>query len=478
MIELDHSAVIKATLAGFVLLVGQACAETTPEPTRSAPPQLTPDTNLGVQSVRPAAGSEPGFAVPHPANFESVLSGETLALYRALPPEFQEALQAYAAWGIALDLVPVLVDQKMRQWRSKPAPMSEVLTTIGYQKFQDLAPRLYKQALYLLYFYPYVLATEESPAAQQRALERMVSAMHEGEPSDRYEPLLPRDAAVYEFTDRETNLPLDLHEILTSDILTRYQSLPFEYQQALRDYARTITDTQQIPIAVGHGVLNLPESAGPLKDILSPDAYEKFKGLATPVKVVYVLAWYPEVLKHLRDPDLRKQNLEQLAVAMHEEMYAEQHSIHYCLSNLEGVLLPEAIRRLDSLGPNLQQAFPDSLRFEPFNYDMLLPLSIKQWEVFLLKAPPGLEMPSLEDKLSEEGRQQFRRLSLDHQRVLRNRQYVSPILSRAGGLASHSPKGTLPSNILEFYGRGLPSELSKLLVSQITPWSGGCASAA
>ena len=78
-----------------------------------------------------------------------------------------------------MDLVPVVVDQKIRQWPSSPAPMSEVLTAAGYQDFQELGPRLHLQALYLLYVYPYVLSAEDDPAAQQQALDGMAASMRD-----------------------------------------------------------------------------------------------------------------------------------------------------------------------------------------------------------------------------------------------------------------------------------------------------------
>ena len=47
--------------------------------------------------------------------------------------------------------------------------MSDALSSTGYQMFQDLSPRLFKQALFLLYFYPYILITEQGIEAQQHS---------------------------------------------------------------------------------------------------------------------------------------------------------------------------------------------------------------------------------------------------------------------------------------------------------------------
>ena len=390
---------------------------------------------------------ESGFAVPHPTDFEDILSGDTLAMYQDLPPEFQQALQAYAAWGIAYDLVPIAVDQKMRQWPANPAPMSDILSPVGYQKFQELDPVSYKQALYLLYFYPYVLSTEEDPDAQQRALERMVAAIHEGEPDDPFEPPLPQNPDAYKYPNRDPSEPLNFHDILTGDTPSRYQNLPPEYRQALWDYAQTIDGSEQIPVAIERVVLNLPENPESLVDVLSLDTYEKFQELDTSVQVTYLLDWYPKVLKEQENPDTRKRTLEQLAIAMYEE----KHAVPVRLPSIEKVLLPEAIRKLDSVGPNLQRSFGDFLVEVKHRYDMLLLVWINDWEMLLLKATKDLELPPLEDMLSEETLQQFQSLSLGDQRHVRN-SYASSVVFCIG--PSQDPNDTICLDNLEVVGRG------------------------
>ncbi len=344
----DGSATVLPALAVFVLLLSLACAQATPASPAEAPPQETPVTSEGPECAQPAPGSEPGFAVPHPADFESALSVDTLAAYRDLPPEFQEALQAYAAWGIAHDLVPVVVDQKIRQWPSSPAPMSEVLTAAGYQDFQELGPRLHLQALYLLYVYPYVLSTEDDPAAQQQALDGMAASM--------------RDRVVWK-----------------------------------------------------------PESEG------------------------------------------GTQEFEDELV----ELWAPQERIRVSLPPLEQTLLPEAVRRLDSLGPNLRQSFRDMWEEASLAYDVVLPVWTMYKELSLLKAPTGMELPPLEKVLSEEGRQQLRSLSLDRQRYVRNG-YADRALSRAGGVAASDPSDTLPLDVLDVCGGHFTVESIASMLSAIS----------
>ena len=83
---------------------------------------------------------------------------------------------------------------------------------------------------------------------------------------------------------------------------------------------------------------------------------------------------------------------------------------------------------------------------------MSLPHWIMTSEVLLLKAPAGLELPPLEDRLSDESLRQFQSLSPDDQRRLRN-DYASHVLWRAG-IASQDPNDTVPLDILEVCGHG------------------------
>jgi len=63
--------------------------------------------------------------------------------------------------------------------------------------------------------------------------------------------------------------------------------------------------------------------------------------------------------------------------------------------SLESVLTPAALARLDQLGPSFQQA----IRVSAFGNDMdiqTFAVMFTMFEVFLLKTPPGLELPAIE----------------------------------------------------------------------------------
>ena len=202
--SLPDSAITIVTVVVLILLICQACDQTTPAsqphqetpatgteahtfqstPTPvvyqvGAPSEETPVTSPEVQAALPTP--ELGFIVPHPTDFEDYLSGDTLALYRDLPLEYQEALQAYVAWGIARDKVDVVVAQKIQQWPPGFPPMSDVLTPENYKLFQEVSPRLRQQAFFLLYFYPHVLSTVQGSEAQQQAFELMLEKMQSKE---------------------------------------------------------------------------------------------------------------------------------------------------------------------------------------------------------------------------------------------------------------------------------------------------------
>jgi len=359
------SAIIIPALVVFVLSICQACDQTTPVYQVGAPPEGTPTTstedrvaqstpesavyNVGALSeaapvtsteVQPAQPTpEPGFSLLHSTDFEDFLSGDTIGMYRNLPPEYQVALQAYSTWGIARDRVDVVVAQKIKQWPAEPTPMSDVLSPTGYQMYQDLHPKTksYHQARFLLYSYPYVLATEQDADARRQALDRILEKM---------QPRVKQMAS------------------------SSFKSAP-----------------------------GTPE-------------FE-----------------------------------EELDALMFKEREEREQPIRACLPPFEEMLVPEAVRRLDSLGPDLRQAFRDWWGGWEYNYDITGAI-IKDSEVFLLKAPAGLELPPLEDILTEDMLQQVQSLSPDDQRDIRNR-YIDRVLGFATGRATGDPNDTLPMNILE-----------------------------
>ena len=100
------------------------------------------------------------------ADFEDLLSGQTLARYRALPPAFREALASYVWHGVPSGVVPLAVKDKMEQWGDAPLPLAEILGEERAERFRLKDPRPVQHGHLLLSYYVYVLNTE--PSAESR----------------------------------------------------------------------------------------------------------------------------------------------------------------------------------------------------------------------------------------------------------------------------------------------------------------------
>ncbi len=130
----------------------------------------------------PAANSEPAEKV------ESLLSGETLARYRALPEEYRVALDAYSAFGVSDDLIPTVVAEKMEQWPDGPEPIRDLLDAERYAIFEELTAvhpnpaigdkaRVHWHASFFLGYYLYVLLNEDTAEGRKQAFANLLDSM-------------------------------------------------------------------------------------------------------------------------------------------------------------------------------------------------------------------------------------------------------------------------------------------------------------
>ena len=168
-----------------LLIVGVACgdrsaetvADSTTETSPTAGPitQTTP-TPTPTAETAPTATNVPAQVVaPSDEGIEGMLSGDTLARYRALPPAFQAALDTYAWFGVPPDLIPLAVRDKMDQWGDAAVPLAEIIGEERAERFRD--PRRHSSSVFskriqvrhadlLLSGYVYLLALE--PSAERR----------------------------------------------------------------------------------------------------------------------------------------------------------------------------------------------------------------------------------------------------------------------------------------------------------------------
>lgn len=123
------------------------------------------------------APTNPGTAsvIPSTEGIESMLSGDTLARYRALPPAFQTALDTYAWFGVPTEFIPLVARDKMDQWGDAAVPLAEIIGEERSESFRDtrrhsssvFSKRIQvRRADLLLSGYVYLLAME--PSAERR----------------------------------------------------------------------------------------------------------------------------------------------------------------------------------------------------------------------------------------------------------------------------------------------------------------------
>ena len=121
----------------------------------------------------------------HSGKVESLLSGETLARYRALPEEYRVALDAYSAFGVSDDLIPTVVAEKMAQWPDSPEPIRDLLDAERYAIFGELTathpkledePKIQILSKFFLAYYPYVVLNEDTVEGRKQAFANLLDA--------------------------------------------------------------------------------------------------------------------------------------------------------------------------------------------------------------------------------------------------------------------------------------------------------------
>ena len=274
-------------------------------------------TNVGIPSTIPSREAA------H-AKMETILSGETLNRYRALPPAYQEALGLYTWHNLPPDLVRSAVKEKIDQWGEWVFPLPEFIGEERAERFDELEGEIVNHAYLLVSYYVLVLNTEP--------------------------PDLSRSVALREFMDYVA--PLDTE---------------------------------------------MPSTSEPDQDT---SGYSKAPTVAWP--------------------------------------------------SLETVLTNTALARLDMLGPRLRERVMDDISSSEEDDIKNVATFLTLYELFLLKAQPGLEMPSLEETLTGDDLATFKNFSeADRdsaesffQRGLFTLHYV--------GAAGHPPNSTIPDPTPDF----------------------------
>ena len=284
------------------------------EPDQRAPAP----TNVGIPNTIPSR------ELAH-AKMQTILSGETLDKYRALPPAYQEALGLYTWHDLPPDLVRSAVKDKIDQWGDDwIIPLPEFIGEERAERFDELEGEIVNHAHLLLSYYALVLNTEP--------------------------PDLSRSVALREYMDYVA--PLDTE---------------------------------------------MPSTSEPDQDNSRAASAPK-------------VTW----------------------------------------QSLETVLTNTALARLDMLGPRIRERVMDAISSSGEDDIKNVATFLTLYELFLLKAQPGLEMPSLEETLTGDDLATFKNFSeADRdstesffQRGLFSLHYV--------GAAGHPPNSTIPDPTPDF----------------------------
>ena len=163
----------------FGVLIG--CNSPKTDTSESAEPVAAAAAKDMTKAQDPVANTEPAGKV------EALLSGETLARYRALPEEYRVALDAYTLFGVSDELLPTVVAEKMALWPDSPEPIQDLLDADRYAMFEELTAthpnpsigdtaRLHRHAFFFLGYYPYVLQTEDTADGRKQAFADLMDA--------------------------------------------------------------------------------------------------------------------------------------------------------------------------------------------------------------------------------------------------------------------------------------------------------------
>ena len=105
---------------------------------------------------------------------QTILTGETLDRYRALPRAYQEALGLYTWHSLPPDLVRSAVKDKIDQWGDAVIPLPELLGEDRAGRFERLEGEIYNHAYLLVSYYVLVLNTESSDKSRAEAMQQYV----------------------------------------------------------------------------------------------------------------------------------------------------------------------------------------------------------------------------------------------------------------------------------------------------------------
>ena len=247
-----------------------------------------------------------------------------------------------------------------------------------------------------------------------------------------------------------------VESLLSGETLARYRELPEEYRVALEAYAMFGVSDDLIPTVVAEKMAQWGDSPKPIQDLLDDERYAKFEEFTAihPNPKVgaqarihrhafFFLGYYPYVLLNEDTADGRKQAFADLMDA-NTNRFALGEKPNVPKPPPDGLVVPSALATLDTLGPRLRDAIAVPRPGWDIDIDALA-ADVVTTEVMLLKAEPGLEVPTLMESLPAEDQEVFKGLSADMREAAEGR-YARHVVFRMMGLATSldHPTTSLP----------------------------------
>ncbi len=225
----------------------------------------------------------------------------------------------------------------------------------------------------------------------------------------------------------------EVESLLSGALLERYRSLPVDYQKALAAYLEFGVSADLILTLVEQRMAQWPAEPEPLIDLLGAEGYQRFQQLdrhdvSFRYHAFFLLTVY--TWAHATEPTFegRRQAVVNLLDAL--DPFQDPESVDTTDAeaasspgsvegvepkpsyirprdesrvewlSLESVLTPAALAKLRQLGPDFQRAVEAHVgRDYDFQTFAIMATGI---EIGLLKAPVGMELPPIEDYLTEE----------------------------------------------------------------------------
>ena len=174
----------------------QTAAPAAPSDTAPAAQVADPSGEASVEAAEasdaaPAAqvvdsDGEASVEAAQPSGVEALLSGDTLARYRALPPAYRQALELYTHVGVSSELIPTVVQDKIDQWGDHTIPLSELVGDERVKRLERLRdisiPTTYGSLL--AGYYVFLLNTEPDGQRRADAMRDLVDVMAPPPPSN------------------------------------------------------------------------------------------------------------------------------------------------------------------------------------------------------------------------------------------------------------------------------------------------------